>query len=432
MKVIQLLVVLSVLTVQGLAHATSTHLVLLKTNYPTATDSRSHNRAGKYAYVRQVMNARLEKELKPFIANIAGTSSVNKSTVVYLPLINAVGLELNQTQLAQLQANPMVHRIVPNSNVTLDRPTSLTMVVPTRSGTVALNDGLILHQVDQSVASGIDIHRAGKVVGIIDTGIDGKHPDLASKIIRFKNFATNSTEPTDFDRHGTHVAGIIAGGNTSGTQLGVYPGAKLVVAGAVGDFELNLKALQWMLDPDGDPQTEDQPYVINSSWNIGNSDPTPFYIAMQALKDADILICFSAGNAGRSGITKPKDFPATFTSAAVSKEGSIASFSSWGPAKYLGQQVQKPEVSAIGVDVLSTLPGNKYGKMSGTSMASPFTAGAVALLGAHFPQLSPYIISQALLQTSERGVRVPWDKQYGHGLINVNSAYLALKHQYGN
>jgi subtilisin family serine protease len=81
----------------------------------------------------------------------------------------------------------------------------------------------------------------------------------------------------------------------------------------------------------------------------------------------------------------------------------------------------------MGVKVLSTLPGGKFGRMSGTSMASPFTAGAIALLGAHFPSLGPYVIAEALVETAERRVRAPWDKQYGHGMINVNAAFLLLK-----
>ncbi len=430
MKAVKLSLLLAVFLLSSLVIAAPSHIVMLKTAYQTrpAVGAPSNlTRLAKYKYVRQVLTSRLENELKPFIKRLAA----NPAQVAYLPLISAVAVDLTPEKFNALRSDPQVYNIIPNGRLSFDYPSRPVQVFPSRTAQTNLNDGLLLHKVSELLAAGIDINKPGKIVGVIDTGVDGQHPDLASKVIRFKNFENGSTTPTDSDTHGTHVSGIIAGGKSSGTQLGVYPGAKLVVASALTSHSNMVLALQWMLDPDGNPQTEDQPYVINNSWHSGSAAAEPFYLAMQALKDADILICFSAGNAGRSGITRPKEFPITFTTAAVDKKGVIGSFSSWGPANFNGQVLQKPEVASMGVDVVSTLPGGKYGKMSGTSMASPFTAGSVALLGAYFPELSPYTIADAIHKTTQRQIQAPWDRQYGNGLVNVHQAYLALKQATG-
>lgn len=403
------------------------------------------NDSAKLRYKKAMLHQKNVKTqvLAKFIQDTyAGNNFVSKEHEL-LPVVNGVAMNLTASEITKLKTDRRVYKIIPNTPVYLDKPTYQgprtwgrgkdPNPTPTPGGSTRsdLNAGLVLHKVDQLIKDGVDINRAGKIVGVVDTGVDGAHPALKGKVVAFKNIATGSTTPKDEDTHGTHVSGIIAGAKIDGLQIGVYPGAKLVVAAALSGIADMLKGLQWIMDPDGNPETPDQPFVVNNSWHIGGADPEPFYRVIEAFKEADILLAFSAGNAGQSGITKPKEHPLTFTSAAVDEAGVIASFSSWGPAMYNGTSVQKPEIASMGVQVYSTLPGGKYGKMSGTSMASPFTAGAVALLGAYFPDKSPYLIAEVLRQTtveqqSGQFVR-EWHKQMGYGLLDVYAAYLKLK-----
>lgn len=424
MKKTKSMMTIVLLLINGLVYASSTHIVMLKSSFSTKTSSTG--RVSRYTHARRAIQSRLDRELKPFVSSLGNGRVATQA--VYLPLISGVGMNLSAEQVAELKKNPSVAKIIPNGKIFLDKPSRAVRVTARRGRSATPSEAMVLHGVDKLIEMGVDINKAGKTVGVIDTGVDGNHPDLSAKIARFKDFETGGTTPRDSDTHGTHVCGIIAGGTLSGTQIGVYPGAKLIVGSALSSYEDMVEALQWMLDPDGNPSTQDQPFVINNSWHIGSADATPFYAALQALKDADILIAFSAGNAGSSGITRPKEYPITYTTAAVNAKGVIASFSSWGPAVYQGQTMNKPEVASHGEDVMSTLPGNTYGRMSGTSMASPFTAGAVALLGAHFPNLSPYVIAKVLQDTAKRDGQA-WHKQYGNGILDVHAAYMALKQQ---
>ncbi len=410
----------------SVAAEANTHIVVLKSPL-VHREAVPANRFERYKLVRKIIDERQAQALVPFVRGLGSL----KNTATFLPIINAVALTLTEQEAATLARHPEVRKIIPNRQIYIDMPRP--QIVQPQRGNPSLNDALVLHQVDKLIAEGVDIHRPGKIVGIIDTGIDGSHPEFQGKISAFKTFPQGSTQPADFGSHGTHVAGIIAAGSKSGVQIGVYPGAKLAVAGhpmQVSNIALAVHAFQWMLDPDGNPNTPDHAFVINNSWGwlkSHNVDPEPFFEVFKTLRDADILVLFAAGNEGSSGMRQPSQFPTTFTSAAVDKDGVIASFSSWGPHIFQGKPVNKPEVASMGVKVHSTLPKGQYGAMSGTSMASPFTAGAVALLGSQFPELSPYVIADALVQTAQQPGHGPWDRKYGYGLLNVYGAYQKLK-----
>lgn len=384
----------------------------------------------KYQKTRAWVDHVQQNILAPYVKkvrSIRGTNAI--SEITYLPFITAIAAKVSSKELANMQRDPNIEKVISNGPIFLDKPVAERTLRPPQTES-NLNEALILHKVDQLIAEGIDINKPGKLLGVVDTGVDGKHPELAGKIIRFMNMADGSAVPVDTSDHGTHVSGIIAGGNVAGLQLGVYPGAKLIATAALSSIANFLKGWQWILDPDGNPQTNDYPFAINNSWHIGNADPAPFYRAIETFKRADILICFSAGNTGSSGITHPKEHPLTFTSAAVDKNGVIGSFSSWGPALWLDQKINKPEIATMGVAVYSTLPGGGYGRKTGTSMASPFTTGAIGLLGAYFPKLSPYKIAEVLLNTTQEApfpLRKEWHKKYGQGLMNVYAAFQVLK-----
>jgi len=271
-------------------------------------------------------------------------------------------------------------------------------------------------------------------VGVIDSGISANHHDLRGRLKTYKNFSpSNNENPFDGFGHGTHVAGTIAGGSRSGRAIGVAPQANLVVARIFGNnaestFELVLKSMQWMLDPDGNPATKDSPRVVNGSWGSSGSyadlQPSehPFCQMLQAWLEADIVPVFAAGNTGPKGgtINLPAGCPQSFSVGAVGEYDQSPRFSSVGPARWKTGEIAKPEVSAPGVDVKSAFHfANEYTEMSGTSMAAPHVTGAFALLFQAYPRLSATQAMRLMIEGSQDRGTPGYDPNYGWGRIDI-------------
>ncbi len=296
---------------------------------------------------------------------------------------------------------------------------------------------------------------AGRTVMHIDTGVDGLHPALAPRWwgnngkpwyhAWFDPIAPTSTAPFDCGSHGTHTMGIMCGRNSaSGDTVGVAPDAYWMSAG-VTDCpgasypSMNLAAYQWAMDSDTNAATTFMPDAISCSWQdptvSGTAQCASVYVsALNALEAAGIAVCFSAGNSGSgaSTITPPKnintDSVNVFCVGAVdgNTPGTpIASFSSRGPSICggTGTLLIKPEVSAPGVNVRSSLPNNSYGNNSGTSMASPHVAGAIAILKQVAPNMTGRQIKAILFSTATDLGVAGEDNTYGKGLINLEAAF---------
>uniref|UniRef100_C6E383 Peptidase S8 and S53 subtilisin kexin sedolisin n=1 Tax=Geobacter sp. (strain M21) TaxID=443144 RepID=C6E383_GEOSM len=217
------------------------------------------------------------------------------------------------------------------------------------------------------------IRGAGIKVAILDTGIDYNHPELKESYRGGYNFLTNTADPYDDSRrgHGTHIAGVIAAKDNGTGVVGVAPDAslyavKILDRNMFGSTSRVLAGLEWAI-----ANTVD---VINISFSMPN-DPMFF---SQAVKDAcdeayaaGIVVVAAAGNSGRPVVDYPADFASVIAVAATAADDTRAFFSNYGA---------KIEFSAPGVGITSTLPGGRYGLLSGTSQAAPHVAGAVALL----------------------------------------------------
>lgn len=277
----------------------------------------------------------------------------------------------------------------------------------------------------------------GIKVGVIDTGVDPKHPDLVGKTILFRDYIDKkNTLPRDDHGHGTHVAGTIAGGNQSGKNIGVAPAAKLVIAksfsktGDSNDADL-LLSLQWMADPDGNPQTQDQPQVVSNSWNLDdveyrNNEPQlePFCLAIESLEKLGVSVVFSAGNDGVSGedIKLPGACPQAITVAATDSGDQVPSFSSRGPVWWKNQKFNKPDISAPGYNIESADTGGGYKTRSGTSMSVPHIAGAIALLKQAAPKAGPNDLKRALYIGATDVEDKGFDIDSGNGRLSVIKA----------
>lgn len=257
-------------------------------------------------------------------------------------------------------------------------------------------------------------------IAVLDTGIDGQHPDLGfNGKIRW-GINTTSDDKDDWqDRngHGTHVAGIAAGaGMAADGVVGVAYNSSLLAIKVLGDdgrgsnFDIaeGLFALvDWRKD-NGRPPT-----VANMS--LGSTHYGHIIKeAVDAAAEDGVVIVAAMGNDARNTLAYPAAYPGVIAVGAVAPGDRLAGFSStW---KHIS-------VAAPGVDIYSAYPistGRWYATLSGTSMATPFVSGAAALLLARDPSLTPAQV-KSRLETFARhpsglGER---DKQLGYGVVNV-------------
>jgi len=277
----------------------------------------------------------------------------------------------------------------------------------------------------------LGIDGTGVVVGVLDTGIDANHDDLAGRVIKTKDFVSNYADDAanDGHGHGTHCAGSIGGGATSGKAIGVAPkvtflGGKIFSDSGSTTREAIMNGMQWMTDPDGNPETNDFPRVVSNSW--GGPMGTHWVEIMSTWHAMGIAPVFAAGNSGpRPGtVGAPGAYKEAITIGATDSQDRIARFSSRGPVTFQGETYIKPDVSAPGVDVYSAKPGGGYQLMSGTSMATPHVAGVVALMLQADPDLPVERIREILYDTSVDFGDPGMDNNFGMGRVD---AYEAVK-----
>lgn len=343
--------------------------------------------------------------------------------------INAsASFDVTPRGLEILSKKASITRIYANQRIFYDHPVSSGFTRPLKTMPYDFAET----GMDRLLAEKPDINGRGVVIGHVDTGVDGKHPALQGKIISFYNANTGKpSEPFDADQHGTHTAGTMVGGNRTDMMFGMAPEAKLVSTAALSGYEDMLKGMQFMLSPGaGIPL----PRAVSNSWNCGGATGAQrelFYKAISGWEAAGVLPVFSAGNAGPNprSITPPHEHPLAFAIGATDQKGMKASFSSVGPGVFQGQETKKPDVTAPGVDIVSSLPGGKMGKMSGTSMSAPHMGGATALVFQVNPALTPEQTRALFIRTAQprdaQGKPGPagvWNAYYGYGKMDVYAA----------
>ncbi len=240
-------------------------------------------------------------------------------------------------------------------------------------------------------------------VANIDTGVQYNHPALANA---YQCAGANPGDPScwydptnvcpagtpcDNNGHGTHTMGTMVGSNSSSLayNVGMAPGATWIACKGCADTNCANDTLQacaeWILAPGGDP--DNRPQIVNNSWG-GAGGEDWFLATVKAWRAAGIFPAFSAGNEGTcSSVGSPSDYQESFSAGSYSSDGAISAFSSKGPGGFGDDPYVKPNLVAPGSFINSSLPTNTWGYESGTSMASPHVAGAVALLWSCAPYL---------------------------------------------
>ncbi len=272
------------------------------------------------------------------------------------------------------------------------------------------------------------------VIAVIDSGIDGNHVDLdGGKIIGWKDYIKGKTTPYDDFGHGTHVAGIIAGeGDGNPDYEGVAKGAALVGLKALdrrgnGSMSDVTAAIDWCV-------TNKDVYgidIINMSLGAsGSSDGTDATsLAANNAVDNGIVVVIAAGNEGPGKYTigSPGAAEKAITVAAMADVGengfNLTDFSSRGPT---ADDRIKPDISAPGYYITAPEANttSSYITYSGTSMATPFTAGTVALMLDANSNLTPTQVKNILTSTSQDWGPNGKDIEYGNGRLD---GYEAIK-----
>nr|WP_240947633.1 S8 family serine peptidase [Planosporangium mesophilum] len=254
----------------------------------------------------------------------------------------------------------------------------------------------------------------GIVVGLVDTGIDANHPDLAGNVLPGIDLVDPGGDGRrDEGRHGTSMAALIAGhGHAGGAGvLGIAPKAKLLPARS-GRVAINFlgresEGIQWV--------TQHGAKVI--SFSIGGPANRRLQQAVEQAQAADVVIVAAVGNVPEvKEVVYPAAYPGVIAVAGVDQAGNHAAVSVTGPEVVL---------SAPAVDVETAGLNGTYGKGTGTSEATAIVAGVVALVRAKYPQLSaPEVVHRLTATAIDKGPPGR-DSEYGFGIVDPVAALTA-------
>lgn len=311
------------------------------------------------------------------------------------------------------------------------------------------------------------------VVAVLDTGVNYNHQDLQNRMWTHPDypnhgydFVNDNNDPMDYNSHGTHCAGTVAGDGSAGTQTGIAPGSLIMAvqvlgANGSGNMQQSLDGVQFALNYGAD--------ILSMSYGWADaSDLVRYYwrAVMSHTLSAGVIAAVAAGNEGHrqdefpipANVRSPGDCPppwlhpdqtltggisAAVTVGATDSNDNTAAFSSRGPLTWSHIEpyhdypydpemgLIKPDISAPGVSVNSLTHNNNsgYTLKSGTSMAAPAVAGILALMLSKNPELTPEEMSQIIEETS---VNQPETKSnsYGAGRIDALNALAAISPLY--
>jgi subtilisin family serine protease len=385
-------------------------------------------------------------------------------------IINAVLVRGDARLAGELAARSDVLRIVGNPRIAVALPGPEQRRALLRKALTAVEPGIAATNAPSLWSQGIT--GQGVVVGSHDTGVAWTHAALKNQYrgwngatashdynwhdsIHASAVSTNNpcgydtTAPCDDGGHGTHTTGTAVGSDGAANQIGMAPHAQWIACRnmdqGIGKPSTYLECFEWFLAPypvggtpaQGDPARA--PHVTINSWSCPPSEgcsPLDLQSAVEAHRAAGIMTVVAAGNGGPACSTiddPPGIYDAAYSIAAYSTStDALASFSSRGLVTIDGSNRQKPDIAAPGVFVRSAFRDG-YEIFSGTSMATPHVAGAVALMWSALPELKGKIAeTEAVLNASALhvastacGTTGTPNAEWGYGKLDVAAAYSA-------
>ena len=378
-------------------------------------------------------------------------------------IVNMIWVRGAEQALEELVQRSDVGRVEANPRVSRRTPPKVEAAIAKGAGTIEWNVQRIgADQLWQMGYTG-----QGIVIGGQDTGYDWDHPALRDSYRGWLgnrvdhdyawhdaihsgggSCGSDSSQPCDDTNHGTHTMGTMVGDDGGTNRIGVSPGATWIgcrnMDQGAGTPITYAECFQWFLAPTdkhgNNPDPAKAPHVINNSWVCPPSEgcgANTLQTVVSNTRAAGIVVVVSAGNEGsacESVLFPPATYDESFSVGATNSFDTIASFSSRGPVTADGSGRPKPDVSAPGVNVRSSIPGGVYASFSGTSMAGPHVVGAVALILDALPQLEGDVdaIEQVLTTSATPhassqtcggvlGTEIP-NHTYGYGIIDVAQA----------
>ena len=254
----------------------------------------------------------------------------------------------------------------------------------------------------------------GIKVGVLDTGIALEHPDLKSAILEARDFTRSPSQAYDAQGHGTHVSGIIAARRNANGIVGVAPESKIIMAKVLNDEGSGTSAdivagIGWAVKTGAD--------ILSMS--LGSPEPDEeIHQALLLAIAKGVFVITAAGNEGPEldTVGYPAGFPEMVAVGSIDRQKKLSSFSS------RGRQV---DIVAPGDQITSCYPPRSYAVLSGTSMATPFVSGVVALmlakhrkLGGKSPVQTQQDMIEHLCRSADDAGKAGFDPLYGCGIIN--------------
>ncbi|MEW8029265.1 MAG: Calx-beta domain-containing protein [Candidatus Thiodiazotropha sp.] len=398
--------------------------------------SKSHSRQKKQ-FRRRLLTGLKQQLAKPK-AKLVKTLRDHgvKTRLKSLWAVNAVALDLPADLVDEIAAMPEVERITVDMQLTMSEDRIDGLTTDPLWNLININTEQLWQQ---------GINGEGVTVAIMDSGVELNHPDLIDKWRGgtnswFDPYQQNEL-PTDVVGHGTQALGIILGGDESGYQIGMAPEAKWIAAKIFDNAnESTLSAIhesfQWLLDPDGDPLTDDAPDLVNNSWGFSttiNECFQEFSEDIQLLREAGIGVIFSAGNFGPSAESSisPANDPGALSVGSVDQINEIELLSSRGPGACDGGVF--PKLVAPGSLIFTTdLLPNAYNIVSGTSFSAPHVTGAMTLLKSAFPDATLSQIETVLYDSAVDLGEAGTDDNFGYGLLDVAAAHALLQSNFAS
>ncbi|MBT2682437.1 S8 family peptidase [Bacillus sp. ISL-37] len=360
-------------------------------------------------------------------------------------VVNGIAVTATKEVMEKVAGFQEVDKILPNETRQLFVPEKSAVAVQdpaAKTNSIEWN----IDRVGAPAVWDMGIDGSGITVASIDTGVQWNHPALRDQYRGYDSATGESSHadhwfdavagqsaPYDDHGHGTHVTGTMVGAEADGSNaIGVAPGAKWIAVKAftaAGGTDVDLlEAGEWIIAPNGNPDLA--PDVVNNSWGGGPGMDEWYRPMVQAWRAAEIFPEFSAGNTtfsnpgGPGSVANPANYPESVATGATDINNNLGSFSLLGPSPY-GEI--KPELSAPGVNIRSSVPGGGYeGGWNGTSMAGPHVSAAVALLlqansSLSVDELEEILMTTALPLTDNAYPESP-NNGYGAGLLNVFDA----------